>query len=1317
MTILKLLFGNLINVKNSIDALAASNSVKEFYEVFYKAFFESIEDFKDKTNNEKNIQIIEVDRVLRLPDCRDAFMQFFKTEIDDVSSFREFINDDKAIEQFAEILIQIISKYEAHLDFDTASIIVKQALEFFRLNIYNALSPKQSLGLILSQEFQNVELIEEIKNKLKYHEYQNQTILGNQETILGAIEGVGQIMGQRLNNIEISLNQKEKDWEKKYMEELLFPIFENDLNESKKLYKEKFPSKALVLLDKLSTQEKYNETSKEFRAIIESFKGHCNNALGDHSKASNHYHKAAELNSGEIDYLYNSANAYELTGSVVKVAEIASKILTSNPVSPQGIALKIRSSDLDTPLKEVVASISDEILNSIEVLLSLSTIAFKRKNRTKQIHFLREALKRKSDNIEIKLLLANSLARKYSSTYSPSLNQPLTDKAKVELREAREIYLSVWQELKNTELANKHITIALNASAISSRLREKENAIRIIEDELSDYKNSPLVQLNKVLFLCDLGRYDEALDLSLNNKDNGSPELRLISAELLLRVNKRTEAIECLQGFLTSHPQSERYSYGRFLLISILIDQKEIERAEELLNDSQGETLNDFKRLFLVARIEEIRKGDLAYIDKLNEASELIGLNSSIEDRVLLASAYFESKKWYKAIDLYTGLVKDVEPNPLLSNLIISYLNITEWEKGLTICQEIRAKFGFVPLIAEKELFALQKLKMFVDAIQVCLEFIKLLPSDIYFQIQLAQLYLDTNDIENSKKTLRSIDETKVSQTYLEAMTSIWLKIGEIDTILEIAYSYRRKNESFFAHNHYWKVILNCSNKIDRYFKSPNEVKNNCAVEVLLDNGVSENYIIEGDGVGELENNELNSENSLYQNIIGKNIGDKFLWEKTILGDKMATIKDIKTKWQHAYDETTKLLETRYKDKKAFQSFSTDTFSVDSIVDIQIKQQKSLDEFFENLHPVYRQGFFPISGISSYLNMSPLELIERLISEEKFGIKCSNGEEGSVDKSVKLISNEKKGRIAADIFALYTLFNLNLSQEILSSIGKVRITRSILDDIDQMYNRLNFGADTSSFSIVEREGERYKIEHTVEQKKSRIKYYKNFIDWIDTYCLVTPIVPEQSEKLDSFSKLICRSSIDSYLLAKQHNCLLLTDDYSFRKVLENDYNLKCIWSQSILLYLAKQNKINANIYHDKLIDLIDLNYHFISFDFLTLYAAAKKSIASFAKVAKLLSAPVCTDKSALMCGTSFLAYLWVNGDMSDQYKKTLTGLLFFNLSFNRNSAFIFMLLTEAIKKADILPDLKHKIVKALVDWTSVQPLERDMAKKNNFNFD
>jgi len=1303
MTLLQLIFGNALNLKQRIDHWADSGSIKEIYNVFYKAFFTSLSEIKKKSEGDQYACIHQLEGLLRLPNRRSDFFIFFEVEISNVSSFREFIERDDGLDKFAEVLISLVTKQEFNLDSNIAKAIIRKTLEDFQLNILNELSEGQFLAIILKQEFENYNLLEEIIGRLKIQEYQNRNLKKGQVHILDAINSRGQSQEKSLKHIAALLSSNEEDQEKRYFKKFLIPIYRTTLAEAKTLYKSKCPKKALIILNKLSNEDKYNEAPPSFRASVEIYKGLCQSSLGNYDEAARHHIEATHLKPDDITYLYNSVNAYLHLGETDKVGKIASKILSLDPKSTKGFALKLRNGPHKESLKEIISKIPKVYFDCTEVLYALSYVCSIKKNRSKQILYLKKACKNHPDNTEMRLYLAECLVSRHLDKYSSVTKPPLNKSAKKELVQARNIYLEIWEEFKDTELAKRHLNQIINACAVYSRLGETKKAIEVIDEGLQKFSDSALLKYYKVLFLCEIGKEHEAIKIASGSNLDEIPDFYIVLAELLHNSGRIEDAIAYLKEFSDKHSKSDRYEHGQCMLILYLINNDNIEEAKKALNGHQGLSLSPVMYAVIESKIIYKESGYEEHIKKLNEAYTLINETTLIEERFLLADSYYKAKKWYKARELYSKLIKTVESNPLVSYLTACYLNTTEWDKALKICKEIRDKAGFNPIFAEHELYALQMLKKYKEALAVCIEFRNLVPDNIYFQVLLAQLYIKLDQFENAAKVLAIIDYTKVTPRELEAIISNWIIIERVDAAIEFTYNYRRHHDTAFAHINYWKMGINYEKGVEDYYTLPNRVCKNTAVEIELENGVTDYFIIEDKEESQLKHNEINLNNNLYKKIKNKKIGDEFTWEETILGDKKALIKDIKTKWHYAFLDSLNLLETRFREEKPFQSFQFDTDDIDKLIDQQVEAQKQLKQFFTNIQPHYSNGLFPLGGIAEHLNRNPLEIFDRHKNNLTLGIKCSTGHD-NLNQSVDLLQSVETVKIGADIFGLFSMYTLNLGEELVDCFGKLRITKSTLNNANNIFNQVNFAADKSSMSIIEENGERFRIESTVEEKSKVIAFYKGFLDWIDKFCTIALISTEEynQQKDEDRKQLFGRSSTDTYYLVEQHNYILLSDDFAFRKVLENDHQIKGIWSQSILLYLAQNGKITTQTYHEKLIDLMLSNYHFIVFNPMTLLLASKRSVQVFERISMELGEKKCTFKSATACCIEFLIYLWSDQDLDYQYKKNVTGLALLGMTTDRNSLITLTLIYNNLSN----PEFRHMInlflLKSIREWAAVQ---------------
>ena len=709
--------------------------------------------------------------------------------------------------------------------------------------------------------------------------------------------------------------------------------------------------------------------------------------------------------------------------------------------------------------------------------------------------------------------------------------------------------------------------------------------------------------------------------------------------------------------------------------------------------------LDTFGRQLLKVLLCEEELGKKIFMERLTKLADSADEKVELRYLVDLAQSLFFNYKWYAAAKVYRLFLHNFKRNALTYQLLKCYVSTANWEAALDICNQIKSNLGFIPEYAEVEFLVYHRINKFEKALPVGILLMERFDNDDYYKIQVAQTYLRLNKDEQASQLFAKIEINSYTETtIIDALITNWMILGEYTKALESAYIYRRLADSKIAHQYYWKVIFNLDTHLKSYFLQPEKVEDDCAVTLKFSNGeVIGTFILEST-LKDIKRNELTKNDRRYKQLLSKTIGEEIEWTQNKFGVRKAVIIDIRTKWQSALFETLKFFEVRF-DNDDFQFTRGTPEEIFELIQQQIEQRKLINDFFNNIAKAQRKGnYSPMAMVASYLKMSPLELYDIYSNNADLGIRCADGSD-NLQQAIKTIEKNKTKKLAADIFGLLTLHKLNIGKEIFDCFGKIKITKTTLDEIKRVFDIAKFELDrTVSESIFSKNGQLYRKEHTVEEKQKKFDYYNSLIEWVEQYCEEMPFVLNKQQIGEKEYDVLTKSSSDTLLMSIQHNLILITDDFIYRKRAEKIFKVTSVWSQALLLYLCKEQQSEVFFYHDKVIQLIWSNYNYVNFNHYSLMAAANQSLEMFFKVASRLGKPYSKFEPSLLYGLSFLTVVWKDTNKDIIQKRALTTAVLISLCTYQNTSMVLRFIYKTITNESQEIATSPQFILAVEDW-------------------
>lgn len=964
--------------------------------------------------------------------------------------------------------------------------------------------------------------------------------------------------------------------------------------------------------------------------------GVCYNSLGDNINAADNIIKAFEFDPGSEAAHNNIINAYISTGNLDNARSYLQKYLTKYPNSTGAYSNFIRLKSEEESFEEIRQEIPSSIVEDEKILFAFSVLARKRKKYDSAIEYIRNAICKNPANIIFEEYLLDTILEKHSANFKV-INLGQIDLAtKGEMSEALILIDKYIEFYKTSDLENVKFRLFFNKSFILQLLGENDKAIIEIDKALRIRNNDYECLKNKALYLLSSEQINKAIEVLETVKDR--PELsegNLLLAELYSLDGRKNEAIEVLEGFTPTKFNKEFNDRRIELLLIIFIEQNEVEKIRNLVDttlelSSIRGLLSKANALMFLGEIDEPAR-IIKQLKSLSRSDESL----SQKDIFILAEGFSELEEHHFAIELFEKIINTQLDNKLTTRLAQLYYNIGEKAKCLNIFQDLRKNYGVLSHITPNEISIYQEYGDYERAKLVAEEYVKCFPEDFSMQLRLSAINFRLEDYDAIDHFLGeewnifelNFEELKVYLGQLMTRTPFRLK-G-----LRIAYKYRRKARNHRASILYVEIISLFQVAEDELGKSIS-VNSDSTVKLLNNSGKSITITIEEYSFGESKEWEINTKDSSYLNLKDKVVGDFVKFENS---DTKWEIIEITNKYFDAFRESIALCETIEGDGNPF--FFGNIKDVAGYLERFNTSESSWGEKYNSASSLYRARRIPLGTIASSFKKNPILLWEEYHQQNTIGIQAALGTTKSWEDTFNIL--EQKTSLCADITSLLTIFELNLASCILACFGKLKIATSTLNLL---------------YSLQLQEGP-FRAE-IYSNTSNKIERFKEF-----TKKIIEDFVPDSKYQLNSVEKtkldnIYGESFVDTFLIAKDLMLPILSDDLIFRNLTKNEYGIQGTWTQAIMKFMMNKGYLSESEYYNKVIQLMQLNYHHTSIDSNILRFAADASnhqyLPPFSNSLTHLIGSISSENSSILVAFDLLSQIWSDNLIQNKNKEELT---------------------------------------------------------------
>ena len=1191
MTILKAVFGNVLNVANFISKITKQEAVNDIQSIFYNSFQIVL---KERTQREDSH---DISFLLSLE--RKKVISFFEVEIENDPTFEELFSDGM-LNRLSEELIKILDDYPQWFNLELCKEIILDSLKKFHSTIFNQLSEKQGIYILLQKALKDSttlnDLVLNVQNSHTKIEKELSAINSKLDSLL-------------TKNQHFSIAQK-----------IINPIIKDLHLEANVLVEKKEFEKAIFKYEQALKllEAQGNKNNKSYFNIHTNI-GLCHQLNGAEDKAALCFIEAVKYDEENSTALFHAyLGHYELKNEE-DCQKVEKEIFEKHKDSQEALLLKLFLSRIDQTIELIAIEIEvkNRFPKSIELHYGIARAYIEKGNLSKYVVFMERAIQLSPPKeTRLRIMLAANLSAPHCTYFSLHEKKQLSDEIRKDLDKAIELYEEVWEILKENSNRKYSSLVPMNISTIYATKNNFEMAIHWSEIGILSYSSDYYIG-HKVLYLYLSNKMKEAFDCCLELKDILDPlseQAFLIYLQLAFEVDKekKSRAIELAYEFLKKNFYSEKYEIVEYTLAILLISDNRIDEAITFLNEQIERTPENSNLNIALSRAYFT----MGAIEKANEKIDLViqeNLKSDLQILNELCQQLFHLNRFEDIIRILENEnILDLDES-LIGLLFDSYQNLEQLDKLLEKCELLRKSKGIHFHFSLKEFYILYENKNYPKALSLAQEYLEALPESVEMKFNITQLYLNLNLKKEAEKIDLNVPLEKLSFHQITFLIGLLFKLDRKPLIEELIYKLWKTQKSPEVCELLIQVSIEFNySQEDLVLET---ISSPCVIALKNEESdVVKEYIFYDLASADFDNlKEINSENELFQKLDGKQVGDQISksFPNTLLDDEYFKIVAIQKLSTFVFSKAFDSLANEYKGETntlAFQSKTAEK-GVEQVMNLTSKMGGDFHERIE-VKNIFLDNYcnykFPLGGISNALGYPIIALWYSFSSDPKIGIKCfcDDPVELEFERSfLKKLKGQKNINYCIDPSSLLTLYNTQIMEFIFEHTGKLHMAQSTIDLIENMYKNRNSIMSQIGWQVRIENKENKSIRHQMSEER-----FNNFwnalgeiLNWIKKYCF-TPepaelrlgIPNETQMKID---RAIGESFHDSALISKQHGYILLTDDFQFKMYCQGDLGLPAISSFSLTKHICEEHGDTKQImsFENFKAKLIDLNYHFETF--------------------------------------------------------------------------------------------------------------------------
>ncbi len=971
----------------------------------------------------------------------------------------------------------------------------------------------------------------------------------------------------------------------------------------------------------------YQEDNFNIRYLILANIGLANLGLEKLKEASNCFLEALQYNEDDETALALTAIGYEIKGNYEEAEKLVRQVLNKNPGNALAHSTRIRMCPDTLPLQEVEKIVPEHYHDKVEVLAALGNAALDRKNYERAKIWFQQAVDlAEGDTKQLKSALAFSLLKPYSEELYLAQFGQLDPQTKEKIEQAVDLYT----DILNNSYPNPEQLSSVELRSLSNRcsalwiLNRVDEAIRdieiVLEVEPGDWQN--LRQYARLLFA------QGNTELAIAKMREAAGDFQFLDATIdliiyLLEDNQFQKGESLINELLERDVEEEYKNYAQELKVKLYLKNQSYDLAQQLSNEllkNEPDSINNIvDRIHIILNTTNNREEIRELIDRAQSTDYQ---DKDPRELYCLAEICTHLEFHQDVADISEKFVDSTLNTELTGRLIYAYYFSGQYKNALDRCEVLLAKYGATPHISDLAAilyFYVGDLDKARNTLQDLLALsLNQIPveSRTVIQLRLAIINYESGHLDDLDAYLKSKPNIKHFRGLKDCLDLI--KLYQVrdcfELYLETLYESRKYLYSKNLEVHgYYIFYYNQINSYKQYNPIKKQIDDNCGVLLRDESGKKTWYILEDRSDTDITRQELNAQQPLYQELLGKQPNDEIILEpdRFGFGEKKAAVVYITDKYWAAGKQCFDIVENNpqieiIKHQKVPRNeegdYEPEFFEAfDKILD-------NMSKDFTTAKSVYTQGKLPLGGYAKLIKKTPIEAWEILASNPKPYVHCWSNPHESLDNAVNQLKTNRL--LIVDISALLVLFRLNIADEVIKTVGKLGITQStislLLKTIEQW--QLNEISGYSSIGI--EDGVRTAINFAPEYCTQYKEFFESILIWVRNNCQVVPCyealnIPKQ-EKQD-LDRVLGISSYHSILAAESANFILYSDDQWTRWYSHAKSKTTGVWTQAILIHCLNQRSIDYTKFFDSVINLIRMGYQYTSIDTRMLIEGAKRS--------------------------------------------------------------------------------------------------------------
>ncbi len=1088
---------------------------------------------------------------------------------------------------------------------------------------------------------------------------------------------------------------------------LLAVYHDNALDLARQYLNDNKPSQAL---DYLEQQKKliWSQATPQVKARLLMVMAAAKLGLGEERCAAELFLEAVQHSPDDEKAISNSAIAFLLLDDFPQALTRANQVLSTNPANYQARSVAIQASQ--EPLDDVVTGLPAFCRDNQDVAFALAAVARRQGNIEQAVCWYRAASKGKSVSPEIKALLGQTLLeRLQGDKQSPFRLAQITDVIRTELEEIERLLTEAWTAVPEEMARRSRLSWIINRGIVRRILGKRGDAKNDFAEALGLSPDHPVALYLSAAIADDEGDTAKALVIAKAIQPSDDiPHLPLFIADLLLRSKRPRDAVEHLEACIQNGLSPEVEQSAKEMLVEAYQENDDWDAAWTLCESLLNTDVSDVRSLVAASQISRNQRATERADTLIARASRSLSPSTPLSHILFLGDVLYALERYGDAATAYERVVQPSLNTSLTRRYLNACYQASRLDKALEVCACLRTKHGQVQYVAEMESAIYEETGDLVASQRVCEEYLEATPNDPQMRIRLAVVQLRRQNYEAVDAFLSNPPDWKrLPLNFAIQVANLFAVRERYREATEMMYRIRRRHPKGKVHLRYIQSFLFHGGEGHDWLEAV-EVAANTAVCIEDATGKAQWFILEDDGDARVEAGEITKSHRLWGELLGKQVGDTVLLRDSVISPEQGRITEIKSKYVHAFQECSEMLQIRYPEVEGF-------FALHLPKDAEAGVQKVLSLVGEQHDAVsraiqaYREDCLPVSGLAHCLGRNVIEAWSIVVHRRDAGLRCCMGTLQERHIATELLQKEPRPTLVVDPVSLMTIDWLGIRDDVVRIVGRLGIAQATIDLLSETLHKRR-AVNRDGFLTLDKEGDTFVKQEVSSQDVERsLAWLETLLNWINSHCDVlswpVSIKMARSDR-QRLSEILGEESVETMLVAAGDGRVLFSDDQWLRRLAAGELGVNGVWTQAILGQGLDSGSLEREQYNQAVISLVSAGYVHTGIDAQVLLAAARKAewrpAWPFDVVANALRGSNCDEQSAVRVAVEFIAVLWNEVVLPESFDYLVLRLLD-SLVHQRSPRHVLNGLAGGIKQRFALnPIAEQDVLRFLGAWVSMR---------------